>query len=287
MPTRVDHVIIAGPDLDALEESFTRMGFHVTGGGEHPHLGTRNRIIILDESYIELLAVAGPDRASTALQRFIAGGGGWIGYALQSSDIAAETATMRARGVDARGPTPGSLVAPDGSARGWRVTMIGSDDIWEAAFPLPFLIQHDTTGQTHRHELAGPGGLAPHPNGASHLMSVRITCLDGIALARRYQNAYSLPGSVTRTEYEGIETASGSLALDSGESIQIVQPPNPAAIPVLAERGAVMTVRLRIGNPRAIEDLNWHSSVATTRTARTLIVRVPGVNAEIEYTASR
>ncbi|HEX8730459.1 MAG TPA: VOC family protein, partial [Ktedonobacterales bacterium] len=64
MPTRIDHVIIGAPDLDALERSFTAMGFSVTGGGSHPHLGTRNRIIILGEGYIELLAIADPANAS-------------------------------------------------------------------------------------------------------------------------------------------------------------------------------------------------------------------------------
>jgi hypothetical protein len=79
MPSCIDHVIIAGLDPGALEERFTSLGFFVTGGGTHPHLGTRNRIIVLDESYIELLALADPSRASPALQRFIASGGGWVG----------------------------------------------------------------------------------------------------------------------------------------------------------------------------------------------------------------
>ncbi len=276
MPTGIDHVILAGPDLDALEESFTRMGFHVTGGGEHPHLGTRNRIIILDESYIELLAVADPDRASPALQRFIASGGGWIGYALQSSNIAAETASMRAHGVDARGPTAGRLVAPDGATRGWGVTTIGADDLWEAAFPIPFLIQHDTTGEAHRRELAGLGGLAPHANGASHLMSVRMTHPNVANIATRYQAAYKLPGGVSRSVYEGIENVSANFSLESGESIQIYQTPT-----------ASMTVRLRVTRPAVIEELHWHATISMTRTTRTIIIPIPGVNAEIEYTASR
>lgn len=277
MPTRIDHVILAGPDLDALEESFTRMGFHVTGGGEHPHLGTRNRIIILDESYIELLAISDPDRASTALQQFIADGGGWIGYALQSSDITFETAAMRARGVDARGPTPGRLVAPDGSARGWGVTMIGSDDLWQAAFPLPFLIEHDTSGETHRRELAGAGGLAPHANGASHLMSVRIAYPNVENLAARYQAAYSFAGSISRSQYEGVENVSATFALaESGESILLNQ-----------SQDTRMIVRVRVARPGVIEELHWHSWVATTRTTRTLTVRIPGVNAELDCTASR
>ena len=276
MPIGIDHVILAGDDLDALEESFTRMGFHVTGGGEHPHLGTRNRIIILDESYIELLAIADPERASPALQRFIADGGGWIGYALQSSDIAAETRAMRGRGVDARGPTPGSLIAPDGSERSWRVTMIGSDDLWETAFPLPFLIQHDATGEAHRRELAGAGSAAPHPNAASHLMSVRLTDPNVADLAARYQTAYNLPGGVSRSEYEGVENVNANLALESGESIQLNQAP-----------AVSMSVRVRVARPAVIEELHWHSWVATTRTTRTFIIRIPGVNAEIECTTSR
>ncbi len=276
MPTRIDHVILAGPDLDALEESFTRMGFYVTGGGEHPHLGTRNRIIILDESYIELLAVADPDRASPALQKFIAGGGGWIGYALQSSDIAAETAAMRARGVDARGPVPGRLVAPDGSARGWGVTMIGADDLWQAAFPLPFLIQHDTTGETHRRELVGAGGIAPHPNGASHLMGVRITCPDVERLAARYQAAFNFAGSFARSQYEGVENVSANFALEGGESIQLSQAP-----------ASGMSVRVRVARPTAIEELHWQTAVSVTRATRTLTISIPGVNAEISYTSSR
>ncbi len=276
MPIGIDHVILAGPDLDALEESFTRMGFHVTGGGEHPHLGTRNRIIILDESYIELLAVADPDRASPALQRFIASGGGWIGFALQSKDIAFETAAMRARGVDARGPTAGRLVAPGGFERGWGVTTIAADDLWESAFPIPFLIQHDTTGEAHRRELATPGGLAPHANGASHLMSVRITHPTVADIAARYQAVYNLPGGVSRSVYEGIESVSANFSLESGESIQLYQTPT-----------ASMTVRLRVTRPAIIEELHWHATIFTTRTSRTLIIRIPGVNAEIEYTASR
>lgn len=277
MPILIDHVILAGPDLDALEEKFTRLGFHVTGGGEHPHLGTRNRVIVLDESYIELLAIADPDRASPALQRFIERGGGWLGYALQSSDIAAETAAMRARGVDARGPTPGSLVAPDGGARSWRVTLIGSDDLWEAAFPLPFLIQHDTTGEAHRQELAGAGGIARHRNGASHLMSVRIAGANAEAIATQMQADYAIPGGISRSQFEGVERVDASFLLESGESIQINQ----------ASGAAVMSVRARVSNPAMIEELHWHATVSNTRSTRTLYVRIPGVNADLECTSSR
>src|SRR5690349_23244415 len=117
MPERIDHVIVAAADLDHLEAAFTRLGFRVVGGGQHPHLGTRNRIILLGEGYIELLAIADQQVVSPAVRERIMTAPGWIGVALQSSDIGAEADEMRMRGADARGPNPGRLVAPTGNVR--------------------------------------------------------------------------------------------------------------------------------------------------------------------------
>ena len=283
MPSRIDHVIIAGPDLDALEERFTSLGFFVTGGGTHPHLGTRNRIIVLDESYIELLALADPGRASPVLRRFIssgASGGGWVGYALQSDDIDGETSAMRARGADARGPTPGMLAAPGGGTRGWRVTMLSSDDLWEAASPLPFLIQHDTRGEAHRLELAGAGGLTPHPNGASRLDAVRIYTGDADALAAGYRAAYDIPGEKETPPHH----TSWRFTLPTGEyiSIQPIRHPQEALLKV--GRDTRMSVRVHVGDLSLIEEIHWHATVSSTPDERTLIVRIPGVDAEIECT---
>lgn len=192
MPQRIDHVIIAGPRLEALEDIFARLGFAIVGGGTHPHLGTRNRIIILGEGYIELLGIADATRVSPVLRRRIASGVAWVGYALQSGEIEAEARAMRARGVDARGPTAGRLVAPDGSARSWRVVTIGTDDLWAAALPLPFLIQHDSAGETHRRELAGADRLDPHLNSARRLLSVTLATPDAASLRDRYERAFGL-----------------------------------------------------------------------------------------------
>lgn len=192
MPTRIDHVIIAAPDLEELEQAFVALGFTVTGGGEHPHLGTRNRIIILGESYIELLAVADPAIASAALQRRIMSGAHWVGYALQSDDIEREVAEARARGADVRGPTPGGLVAPDGTARSWRVATFETDDLWAAALPLPFLIQHSSVGEQHQRELAGSGSREPHANSATRLMSVTLWSDNAAELRSRIERAYAL-----------------------------------------------------------------------------------------------
>jgi hypothetical protein len=52
----IDHVVIAGPDLDDLTAAFRSLGFNVVGGGRHP-IGSYNRLIGLqDGAYIELLS---------------------------------------------------------------------------------------------------------------------------------------------------------------------------------------------------------------------------------------
>lgn len=229
MPARVDHVIAASHNLDELERAYTRLGFFVTGGGTHPHLGTRNRIIVLGENYIELLALDVPERASPALRQRLDRGPGWIGFAVQSGDIEAEVAAMRERGVEAFGPNPGRLVAPSGQARSWRVVTANTEDLWQSAEPLPFLIQHDASGERHRQELAGAGGLAPHANGATRVRDVVIAVRDLEDAAQRYALTYDLrpaaPAAAAAAADVGLGARVLDLALDGGrEYIRLAQP---------------------------------------------------------------
>lgn len=195
MPTRIDHVIVAGRDLTQLEAAFTRLGFNVVGGGQHPHLGTRNRIILLDQGYIELLAIADEQVVSPAVRERIETAPGWIGFALQSADIVAEADAMRARGADVRGPKPGRLVAPDGNVRSWQTVTVGSNDLFSAAEPLPFLIQHDSSGALHQQELAGADPISPHPNCAQRLQAVIVAVTNVMEAERAFERTYGLAPS--------------------------------------------------------------------------------------------
>lgn len=225
MPERIDHVIVAAPDLAALEAAFVRVGFHVVGGGHHAHLGTRNRIILLDQGYIELLAIADEQIVSPAVRARIVGAPGWIGFALQSADIVAEAAAMRSRGADVRGPRPGTLVAPDGNTRSWQTVTVASDDLFGAAEPIPFLIQHHSTGAQHQRELAGGDAIAPYPNGALRLraVSLAVANLDnsGAAFERAYGLAVS--GAARGDALLGGEVLTLDLPA-SGESINLAHP---------------------------------------------------------------
>jgi hypothetical protein len=189
---RIDHVIVAGRDLAQLEATFTRLGFNVVGGGQHPHLGTRNRIILLDQGYIELLAIADERVVSPAVRERIETSPGWIGFALQSADIVAESGEMRTRGADIQGPKPGRLVAPDGSVRSWQTVTVGADELFSAAEPIPFLIQHDSSGAPHQQELAGADPILPHPNGAQRLQAVIVATASLPAAEERFARDYGL-----------------------------------------------------------------------------------------------
>lgn len=225
MPERIDHVIVAAADLDQLEAAFTRLGFRVVGGGQHPHLGTRNRIILLGEGYIELLAIADEQVVSPAVRQRIVTAPGWIGFALQSADIGMEATAMRERGADVREPKPGRLVAPSGSVRSWHTVTVGGDDLFSAAEPIPFLIQHDSSGEQHQRELAGADAIGPHPNGAQRLQSV-VVAVENLADATRdFAQAYGLSPFSAPFKDSELGATSAVLPLDDvGEQIILAQP---------------------------------------------------------------
>ena len=279
MPTRIDHVIVATPTLAELEMRCLQLGFTVVGGGTHPHLGTRNRLIVLDEGYLELLAIADEARVSPHLaQRVARSGGGWVGFAVQSSEIVAEAAAMRARGVDVRGPQAGRLVGPDGRERGWRVATIATDDLWASAEPLPFLIQHNTTGQRHRDELAGADELAPHRNGARSLRDVTIATDDLSRLRQRYATAYAMstndspaapiPNAALHAETLTLPFAAGH------ERIVLAQPMGDGIVcdRLVTSGEGMALVTVTVDDLEATAALLTASNVAYTRTPDAMLV---------------
>ena len=175
MFTRIDHLMICVPDLARGMEQYRRMGFNVQPGGAHPGKGTHNAIAFNDEEYLEILAVRDPAEYAAAsswgggLPAFIAAGGG-IRYAvLQSDDLAADVAAMRARGVDVSDAMDGSRRTPDGKELKWKAAVLGPKNL----LPI-FFIQH-LTPLAERRKLAG---AADHPNGVRFLERTYIVVQD-------------------------------------------------------------------------------------------------------------
>ena len=61
MPHGLDHIVHAVRDLDAAAEFYARAGFAVGARNRHPW-GTHNRIVQLNNVYIEILTVAEPEK---------------------------------------------------------------------------------------------------------------------------------------------------------------------------------------------------------------------------------
>jgi hypothetical protein len=286
---RIDHVIIAALDLTLLEETFTRLGFSVVGGGTHPHLGTRNRIIVLGEAYIELLAIADAAKASPTLRDRIARGGGWVGYALQSDDIAADAQAMRQRGVDVRGPSAGRLVAPAGFARSWQVVTVGSDDLWAAALPLPFLIQHESSGEQHQRELAGAVKRLPHANGATRLVGVTLRSTDLATLRERYERAYALTPAPPSDSPGAVDSAVDTGAIfypmaQGSEWIHLIEPARSSVeVALVTGVDTVMSVQVSAPDLTEVERAIWHAGFAATPEPNAIHVSLPTTTAELVF----
>ena len=102
MLARLDHVILAVADLDAAARGTARLlGRSPSWRGEHPGAGTANALFRLENTYLELLAPAGPGPTGDALRRWLdARGEGPLGLAFGTDDAAACRAELAARGLE-------------------------------------------------------------------------------------------------------------------------------------------------------------------------------------------
>jgi hypothetical protein len=155
---------------------------------------------------------------------------GWIGFALQLADITTEADAMRARGADVRGPKPGRLVAPDGTVRSWQTVTVGSDDLFSAAEPLPFLIQHDSSGAQHQQELAGSDSISPHPNGAKRLQAIILAVADLSNAAQSFGQAYGLSPFSAPFQFPEIGATAVVLGLDEVDEQLVLARPKETGI---------------------------------------------------------
>jgi catechol 2,3-dioxygenase-like lactoylglutathione lyase family enzyme len=91
---RIDHVIYATADLDqAATRVHDELGLTAVEGGRHQGHGTHNRIVPLGDGYLELMAVADPEEASSspigqALEaRLREAGEGLFAWAIEVDDV--------------------------------------------------------------------------------------------------------------------------------------------------------------------------------------------------------
>lgn len=223
--TGLDHVGIAGPDLDALAAAYEALGFRLTPRAQHRApgpdgvvrpIGTGNRCAMLGRGYLELIAVVDPALPSNTLERFLARYHGIHILAFAIEDAEAELARLRAGGIAIPGiawlerPVEGPAAA--GLARFARLPLP------EAPEGRIQLIRHLTP------DLLWQPPLLEHPNRAVALEEVVIVVADPAEAARRFAALVGIPPTAAE-EGAMIVLPAGRVRFTAGEAFPGVAAP--------------------------------------------------------------
>jgi catechol 2,3-dioxygenase-like lactoylglutathione lyase family enzyme len=192
MFTGIDHVAIVVKGLESAIASYSRAGFLVIRGGEHP-IGTHNALIAFaDGSYFELIAFLKPDTGhpwQTALEK----GSGIVDFCMATDNLTADVESMRRAGVKIADPFSLTRDRPDGYHLSW----VLATPLAPFNGQVPFLIKDDTP----RDERV-PRERS-HRNGASGIRTLAIAVEDPGATSRYYARVLGRPGvPVNRQDLE-------------------------------------------------------------------------------------
>jgi hypothetical protein len=225
MLTSLDHIIIGVRDLERAAQIFGNdLGLLPSGGGIHPIGGTANRIIVIGDTYLELITIYKPEEAQESLRRRLEEGSeGYLNCVFASDDLEADSRAIRERGVTLIGPVAGSLRSADGRERAWKRADIERPDLTQR---YPFIIQHDSAGEERRRRLAGWSTPPAHPLGASKVRSVTLAVENLEEASRRFAQIYGLQASEpfsAASQGMGAQVVSFNLG-QSGQSFELAAP---------------------------------------------------------------
>ena len=178
MRRAIDHLVVAGRDLDGLAALYTRLGFQVGPRNKHPW-GTENHIVQLGGAFLELIGLGETFRAPPALSAeapfagflatYLARREGLAMLALRAADATDDAAAFAHAGVGVGAPYHFSRAGrrAEGSQASLAFTL---------AFARSPLIQQAGffTSQQHNPENFWSEAAQAHPNGARHIASVAM-----------------------------------------------------------------------------------------------------------------
>lgn len=174
----IDHIVIAGADLDDLTATFKSLGFNVVGGGRHP-IGSYNNLIGLrDGAYIELLSFCEDSPQHYWWDAVHSRGGGLIDFCMQTDDIRADYAVFEAQGVEMSPLVGLSRLRYDGFQLSW----LNNEIYGQYQGLIPFIIEDETP----REERVPKEN--EHANGVIGIDTISLAARD-IGVARRIMNA--------------------------------------------------------------------------------------------------
>jgi hypothetical protein len=158
MNLQIDHVTVAGQDLDRLGDAFDGAELDTEYGGRHSNGVTHMSVVgFRGGSYIELISSVDPDEESPWWNGPIHGDGGPCAWAIRVDDIETVSADLANRGIAVDGPDQYERVREDGTRVEWDLTTLGEGELGST---LPFLIS-DRTPRERR--VQPTGRLADSP----------------------------------------------------------------------------------------------------------------------------
>ena len=183
----IDHLVLCVRDLEAVREFYRRLGFTLTPRALHPW-GTANSLVQLQGNFLELLAVAEPEKIPPAApgkfsfgefsRGFLAKREGMAMMVFASNDARADQAEFASRGLPAYAPFDFSRRAklPDGSEATVAFSLAFATDprLPEAVF---------FTCQQHAPQYFWKPEYQRHANGARRVVEVVMRAGDPANLA--------------------------------------------------------------------------------------------------------
>jgi hypothetical protein len=186
---QIDHVTVAGKNVEAMQKALNSLGIPSEYGGPHSNHATEMALTSFpDGSYLELIAIQ-PKADPAALQahewrKLMQADAGPCAWAIRPADFAGEVTRLRAAKVAVTDPRKNGRKRPDGVQLDWETAQIGPTN---GGF-FPFMI-HDFTPRDNR---AFPDGKFAETS-FTGVIKVVIQVKDLDAAIARYRKAYALP----------------------------------------------------------------------------------------------
>jgi hypothetical protein len=192
MARAVDHVTVAGGDLDTLRSAFESRGFETVYGGAHDNGVTHMAVVgFEDRSYVELVAKR-TDEPSPWWDDALDGEAGPCAWAVPSADIESEAERLVGEGFGVTGPDPYARERPDGMVAEWFLADVGGGSL---GAPYPMLIA-DETPLDHRVTVTN----TVESTGVNGVETVVVATRSGPRLTDRFERFFETDASKAREE---------------------------------------------------------------------------------------
>jgi hypothetical protein len=220
---KIDHVTVAGKNIEAMQKALSDAGLRSEYGGPHSNHATEMALASFpDGSYLELIAIQ-PKADPAALaahewQKFMEAEAGPCAWALRPADFTAEVERLRVSKVQVSDPRKNGRKRPDGVQLDWETAQVGPTN---GGF-FPFLI-HDFTPRENR---ASPSGK-PSTAEWTGVVKVVIGVKDLDAAIAQYRQAYWIDPPQRQEDAE----FGAKLAWFRGTPVVLAAPLSPKSSP--------------------------------------------------------